>query len=588
MAIKEIIILFCQLKKIVMRIFLYSFLFLIFILLSVYGGRQGISCTNHHLYNTGIYGVMLAASIDENILGINPIINYNTINQFKKDILHYDLSIEIDFNKKKIYGNSIITGIITDSTLQYIDLNFYDNMKITTLFFNDSATGYNHRNNIITIPSSATINDTFRIKIKYEGKPKSRGFGSFTFGKFEGKDILYTLNEPVYASTWFPCNDLPSDKALLDIRITTDSSKKSVSNGNLIATDVNGDKKTYHWKTFYPIAPYLISFYSSEYEKYSEDFISSVTGDTMKIYYYVFPGRIEKAMKDFEDHQKYLHFFEKSFGAYPFIKEKYGIAEFLWRFGAMEHQTITGIGYNYVTGNKFYSDLLIHELAHHWWGNSVTLSTWDDIWLNEGFSTYSEALYYEFESGKAALQSSMRNNFSRNFQGTLYAPAKTFGNTVYKKGAWVLHMLRYEVGDSLFFSIMRTYYERFKYKNATTHDFLVVCNEVSGKDLSEFFQQWVFEGEGICELVYEWNLSYIDSIYNIEFNINQVQKGFDSYKLKLDVKIIFEDDSTLNTKVVIDKRMNSFLLETEKKPVKIILDNDEHLLAYIINKINIE
>lgn len=571
-----------------MRIILNLILILIFLFLVIYGGSQGISCANEQLYDTGIFGVMLASTIDERILGNDPVKDYNTENQFKVDILHYDISLEIHFDNKSITGETILTGLITDRSIEFIDLNFYDNMKINLLLLNDTVTEFIHRNNKIRITKTSSINDTFKLKIHYEGRPKSRGFGSFTFGKFDGKDLVYTLNEPVFASTWFPCNDIPSDKALLDFRITADSFKTSVSNGKLVSINTFENNKTYHWRTVYPIATYLISFYTAEFEKFKDYHFSSITSDTLDLHYYVFPDRLDLARIDFAEHSRYLDFFEKTFGEYPFINEKYGIAEFIWKFGAMEHQTITGIGYNFVTGNQLHSDLLIHELAHHWWGNAVTLASWKDIWLNEGFATYSEALYDENSYGKEALKSSMRNKFDKNFTGKLYNPGRLFSNTIYNKGAWVLHMLRFEVGDSSFFSILNEYYCTYKYKSVSTEEFVILCNKVSGKDLSGFFQQWVFEGEGIIELEYEYTIEKIDSLYEIKIGLNQVQTGFDEYYFNLEMKLLYENEEYLIENVYVDKRENEYLIYTEKEPQNIIFDPYERLLARFSNKIRNE
>ena len=141
-----------------------------------------------------------------------------------------------------------------------------------------------------------------------------------------------------------------------------------------------------------------------------------------------------------------------------------------------------------------FRDTYVHELSHHWWGNSVGPKTWNDIWLNEGFATYSEALYAEAKHGKDALKSKMQSKFSDNFRGTLYAPNNLFGETVYDKGAWVLHMLRFEIGDSSFFKSLHKYYDLYKYSNASVEDFKAVCENVSGMSLDKFFDQWVYTG----------------------------------------------------------------------------------------------
>ena len=184
------------------------------------------------------------------------------------------------------------------------------------------------------------------MRIKYNGTPVKAGLASFAFDTYKNKPMIYSLNEPNFASTWFPCNDKPDDKALLDIKITNDSSNVSVSNGVLVNIIKNKERTTYHWKTVYPISTYLICLYSSDYRHFSQQY-TSLSGKTMNIDYYAFPDQLDMAKADFEFHPEVMKFFEKLFGEYPFIKEKYGVAEFQWQMGAMEHQTITGIGSNF-------------------------------------------------------------------------------------------------------------------------------------------------------------------------------------------------------------------------------------------------
>jgi len=377
-------------------------------------------------------------------------------------------------------------GKLIDENLEVIELNFYDNFIITEVKLNNIQTDVICEGTEFTVPIKELSIDTFVLKVSYNGTPKKAGLSGFVFGKKNRNSFIYNLSEPNYASTWFPCNDFPTDKALLDMKITNDSSNISLSNGNLVEVKTSGSRKTYHWKTIYPISTYLIAIYSSDYETFSDKYISLDGTETLSLQYYVSPEKLEDAKIDFAEHPEYMRFFAKTFGEYPFMDEKYGIAEFLWQAGAMEHQTITGVASNIITGSNYFEDVLIHELAHHWWGDAVGPKSWKDIWLNEGFSTYSEALYYEFKSGKSALQSTMISNYRDHFPGRLSSPGSfLFTNTVYNKGAWVLHMLRRETGDSLFFKILKNYYETYKYKNASTKDFQQVCEQISGKDFDK-------------------------------------------------------------------------------------------------------
>ena len=422
------------------------------------------------------------------------------------------------------------------------------------------------------------------IKISYEGRPERAGLAGFVFGKRDGFQLVYTLSEPNYASSWFPCNDIPSDKTLLDMKITNDSSMVSVSNGILVGEEIRGDRKTYHWRTIYPISTYLIALYSSDYETFSDQYISIDGKDTMSLNYYVLPDKLDKAKVDFSEHVEILNFFAETFGEYPFIKEKYGVAEFLWSSGAMENQTITGVASSLIGGKKFFLDFYVHELAHHWWGNSVGPKSWNDIWLNEGFSSYSEALYFEHKGGARALQSTMRDKYISEFAGRLSEPGSyLFTNTVYDKGAWVLHMLRWEVGDSAFFNILREYYSQYKYSNASTSDFIAICEKVSKKDLQKFFHQWL-EGEGEIELEYKLITKKENGLYKTFVSIDQVQEKYKCYEFPIEIKLYFQNDQPSAHIIYVNEKSIIFNVSTKSKPTSVELDPNGWLLAKITEK----
>jgi aminopeptidase N len=510
--------------------------------------------------------------------------DYVSANQYKIDILHYKLDIDLFPKNKIVKGTAEITGRLLEDGLDRIDLNFYDNLEIKKLILNGEFVQFKNEDTKLSIFTKGTKIDTFLLKVVYEGTPKRTGLSAFTFGEINGNSVVYNLNEPSFASTWFPCNDIPSDKALLDIKITNDSSKTSISNGVLVSKEIHGDRKTYYWKTYYPISTYLICLYSANYVEFGDKYISAI-GDTMPVQYYALPEHFEEAKIDFKNTPKMIDCFSKTFGEYPFIKEKYGISEFLWQLGAMEHQTITGIGSNFVSGKNFFEDVYVHELAHHWWGNAVGPAEWKDIWLNEGFATYSEAIYAEYKSGKAALKSTMLSKYSDEFSNTLYDPGKNlFSTTVYDKGAWVLHMLRWEVGDSTFFEILKTYFELYKYKSASTYDFIRVCEDLAKKDLSKFFDQWVFTGTENIMLDYKWKVKNTnDGKYLVLLDLSQEQKNYTDFNFKLEVQ--FEYDN-MNFSKIIDVKDNEQAFEflLDEKPNQLILDPNNWLLASISDR----
>ncbi len=498
------------------------------------------------------------------------------------DIFHYNLLLDLNTEEKILSGTATLTAVknlkLDLGAEISIELNLYDNMIIKSLKVNGSETEYLRNKNKIFIQPTEDLTDTFEIEIFYYGTPKRSGFDGFVFGEVNGQSLVYNISEPIYAPTWFPCDDDPSDKAMLDIEITNDSQFVSVSNGNLKNVKAKGNKKTYHYQTEYPISTYLIAVYSAPYKSFFDVYKGLDGNDSMKIEYYVMPEHFEQAKIDFAEHIDVMKTLSEIFGEYPFIKEKYGVAEFLWNYGAMENQTITGVGYAFVSGYDFFKDTYVHELAHHWWGNSVGPKTWNDIWLNEGFATYSEALYAEAKHGKNALTSKMQSKFSDNFRGTLYAPKDLFGETIYEKGAWVLHMLRYEIGDSAFFKSLNSYYDLYKYSNASVEDFKSVCENVSGINLDKFFDQWVYTGTDniFCSYIFSFN---DDNKKECVINLFQEPQAYEEFHFPLEIKFDFEDGSFEIQKVYVDEMEKEFIFKFDREIQTIHLDPNSRLLG---------
>jgi len=509
---------------------------------------------------------------------------YISPNQKKIDIFKYNLSFDLYPEDKIIIASAVITGQVLDQNIKSIDLNFYDNFKITKLLLDGVASEYENDESTLSIPYDSSSGKEFKIEIDYEGTPKKAGLDGFVFGKRNGESLVYNLSEPNFSSTWFPCNDLPTDKSFLEMSITNDSSAVSVSNGVMKDVKTTGDRRTYKWCTEYPISTYLIAIYSSEYVAFKDKYVSLDGKDTMEVVYYVLPDKLENAKKDFAEHPEMLRVLSNLFGEYPFLKEKYGVAEFLWYPGAMEHQTITGVSSNMITGKNLFEDTYVHELAHQWWGDAVSPKSWKDIWLNEGFATYSEALYYEALSGEKALRSTMMSKYSSNFSGALAKPGNfLFTRTMYDKGAWVLHMLRWEVGDSTFFNILRTYFNTFKYSNASTNDFKNICEQVSGKNLTKFFDQWV-QNEGQIEIEYQTDFVKSNNSDFVQIYLEQIQEDYEVYNFPLEIKILYSDSYEQNFRYEIVSKDTLIEIPILAEPDTIELDPNNWLLAQIYIK----
>ncbi len=504
--------------------------------------------------------------------------SYTSEIQYELDVLHYYIDLKLFPDRKHLESEVTITATPFEKNLSQIDLNLHDNLKVASIFLNEKRVEFSHKGSKLSLKNiKVEKNDTVDIKIKYSGTPLKIGLSSFSFGKINGRSLVYTLNEPNNASTWIPCNDIPTDKSLMTIRIENDDEFVSVSNGILIEEKKLKDRKSFTWKTFYPIATYLICFYSGPYEQYNDKYIDN-NNDTLPLNYFVLPEDLNEAKIDFEDHPVYLKVFEKLFGEYPFKKEKYGVAQFLWQLGAMEHQTITGIGSKLVTGKKLFSDVLIHEVAHHWWGNAVTPSSWDDIWLNEAFATYSEALYFEEVSGHDALVSTMEDKIEFDFAGTVYSPDDLFNATVYNKGAWVLHMLRNELSDEIFFPLLKKYFEEYKYKNISTEEFIDFCEEFSDVDLTQFFKQWIYEGEGIPRVKYTFKSVKRNGTKYLDVLLTQEENNL-IYHLPIELEIVTADKKSVREKILLESESTLFSFPLEGKFLSLNFDPDNNLLT---------
>lgn len=507
--------------------------------------------------------------------------NYFTDNQYNIDILSYDLSIELLTDEEEITGEAVISGVYKDSSLKQIDLNFYDNMEINSLLLNDMAVEYIHDDFKLSIFDDNKTTEEFVIEISYSGAPQSLGMGSFNFEEKNGSKYVYTLSEPVYASTWFPCNDLPDDKAVGYIRIKNDSAAVSISNGVLDNIEIDGDKKIYSWKILNPISTYLIAIYSGNYKKFSQQY-TTINNNIVNFDYYVTPENYKKAQVDFSIHPKIFKVFEELFGEYAFANEKYSVVEFFWKYGAMEHQTVTGMGSRFIGGKNFFKEIYIHEVAHHWWGNAVGPKTWKDVWMNEGFTTYSEALYWEKVSSRSALISTLQSKFRDYPNYSLYSPGPNmFGSMIYNKGAWVLHMLRREIGDENFFKLLRNYFNTYKYKNASTDDFKTLAEKVSDKDLSTFFNQWVYFGKGLIILEYNFETMKENNQYLTDLKLTQLHEEYSEYKFPLDVKIKSNSGKTKSFDFYITSYDTVLTLAADFKPDEIVIDPDNWLMAII-------
>ena len=483
-------------------------------------------------------------------------------NQEKIDIKFYELNLDIDFNSSRIHGSVTVNGVIGNIYPDFIELDLYDNMTVDSILQNNIPILYLHENDMLKIPiSDITLNDEnlFSLTIFYQGTPDHCGAGGFKFDEHQNIGHVWTLSEAYCARSWWPCKDDPSDKAdsvNIIVSVPIEPAYIVASNGLLSSTTINNNKKTYFWKERYPITTYLVSLAIYPYTKWVDQYVSPISSDTMLIEHYVFPDRYEASYPNYSLTKDMLSFFSELFGEYPFISEKYGHADFTWG-GGMEHQTLSSMG-------SFSQNLMVHELGHSWWGNLITCKTFNDIWLNEGFARYCQALWAEHMYGKEAYFDFM-NNHAYYGAGTIYVENPSSNSQIfsaglsYNKASWVLHMLRHKVGETMFFDILKSYAsnDSLSYNAASTSDFQKVCEDISGLDFEQFFQQWIY-GEKYPKYELSW-WHEGNGIYNVK--IDQVQ-SYNFFSMPIDLKFSGSAGPMLvDTTIVIENNNFSQLYE---------------------------
>jgi aminopeptidase N len=371
--------------------------------------------------------------------------------------------------------------------------------------------------------------DSGTFIIFYQGTPR---YGLFRSYNFAGDTVIYSHNEPYDARFWFPCKDDPSDKATLLMSVSMPSTYIVVSNGRLKGNypdGVNGMRTV--WEENYPIATYLVSLAAAPYRIVEQNWYFDAT--VMPVRYYVYAPDVGRGENAVSATISMLSFFSEYIGRYPFSGDKYAMAEVpLAGAAAMENQTATTMRDVYMDD----AEVIAHELAHQWWGDALTPVSFADIWLNEGFASYFDALYTEFNAGESAFRQRLEDYKSSIFQdGSLAYPVYDppveylFGRSVYFKGAWILHMLRLKLGDEMFRNICRNYYQQYLYKNVTTADFVYMSEQISQIPLQEFFDQWLNYG-GIPDLSLNWHQNQ----QMVKFTIQQLQPEI-VYDLSLEI-----------------------------------------------------
>ncbi len=500
------------------------------------------------------------------------------------DVQHYRLDLRVDPATKSVSGVVETRAKLLSTTPTELALDLSRALTVDAVTLDGKAADFRRENDkiLVAVREPPRQGKSLSIAVTYHGTPQGNGF---TFTERNGQPAISNYGMPFTARQWWPSKDDPADKAdSADIVITVPAPLTAASNGKLLKTAINADgTRTYHWRVEYPIYPDTVSVAIAQYTVFEDRYRAS-DGTVMPLQFYVFPPDEEKARRDFSVLPDIMRSHVQRFGEYPFLREKYGIAEFA-TYSFREHQTLPSYAEKLITGDHANDAILAHELAHQWFGNSLSVRDWRHVWLNEGFSTYAAMLWQEGRKGRAVYQAEMNKIAQGELHGPIFMAATTdnkklFGAATFDKGAWVLHMLRHVMGDRQFFEALRTYVAEFSYRNVSTEDFRAVCERAHGKSLEWFFAQWIY---GVSRPTYR--VSWTAADQRLPLTIRQVQADAPAFTMPIDVLVKTASGAKRHT-VWNDRTEQTFEIPLDSKAASeaieaVTLDPDDWILKHV-------
>ncbi len=422
------------------------------------------------------------------------------------DIKHYDIRLKVDIKRKMLSGHVDIKAQIKEK-IRFIELDLIKQYFISKVLVDSISTPFKHQQHKIFIKAEGLeVGSTHSIRVVYKGKPPEAvnppWSGGFTWEKsVDGYPWVGVSCQGNGSHIWFPSKEHPSDEPdSVDIYIRVPKPLSVASNGLLQGVEDHKNKwQTWHWKTRYNINPYNINFTIGHFDLIER--ISPVLGKPLKVQYFVLKESKKGAEELMDQAENFLEFFSRNFGQYPWINEKLGIVN--TPYWGMEHQTIIAYGNEYKNNEKGYDFLLFHEMSHEWWGNYLSVGDWADLWIHEGFAIYTESLFLEEKYGIDEYNKFFRKKLLKKIP--LKQPIvphrnattdDVFGLDPYYKGAYVLHMLRYLIGDVVFFEVLKEFLHMKKQlpnNQVTTNDFINLVQKKTEKEIDWFFKTYLYE-----------------------------------------------------------------------------------------------
>ncbi|WP_080054174.1 M1 family metallopeptidase [Spirosoma aerolatum] len=506
------------------------------------------------------------------------------------DVQNYAFSLTLSDSTNLIRGEATIRFTRADDRQTvWFDLiggksdTLQTGMTVRSVSLADGKTApFSQRNDKVFINLPAQPNQVTELTIRYDGTPKQ---GLIISRNKFGDRTFFGDNWPNNARNYLPVVDHPSDKATCSFAVNAPATYRVIANGKFMGESslTNGRKLT-RWQENTPIPTKVMVIGAA---RFAVDEVGSVNG--IPVQSWLYPNDSQKGFVDYRPAKEILQYFIDRIGPYSY--EKLANVESTTIFGGMENASCIFYNEKVIVGHKD-SDveaLLAHEIAHQWFGNSATESDWSQLWLSEGFATYFSALYLEHAYGKDTLNAVLNQNKGQIFRFSALKPKGTIVDSTasnlmdllnpnsYQKGGWVLHMLRHELGDDVFWKGIRAYYATYRNRNAQSSDLQAIMEKESGKKLSQFFQQWLYE-PGFPEIV--WSSRYDAAKKSLVIDVRQAQRTGHLFTIPLTFSLRDNRGRELSrsSKLTLSEQTQTYTIPAATKPTTVVIDPDNTVL----------
>ena len=490
------------------------------------------------------------------------------------DAIHYTFKLRISDSSDEIEGEMtgrfrILSATVRELFLDLASASAGKGMTVSSVKVGETAVSYTHESSRLRVPLTSTAGSDVTVTVSYRGTP----IAGLKFRQtIHGERSAFSENWPDNARHWLPTIDHPYDKAAGEFIVTAPAHYQVVANGLLVEEiDLANQERRTHWRQSVPIASWLYALGVARFAVHHYDVLRGIPQQV-----WAFPQDRDKAYGLFElTGRRAFEFFSDWIGPYSY--EKLAHVEAAGVSGGMEQASAIFYGEKGVTAGR---GPVVHEVAHQWWGNSVTETDWDHVWLSEGFATYFTHLFAEQFNGRDAFVRGLKNDVNVILEAQRAAPEQpvihrnlsdmkgVLNRLVYQKAGWVLHMLRGVVGTDRFWQAIREYYRRYRNLNASTDDFRQVFEQTSGMDLQWFFDQWL-KRPGMPKLTGTWY--YVASEKRVVLDLEQVQPG-SPFRLPLEIGLAASDGPVNVQRIELTAGKGSFNITSEKEPATVSID----------------